>query len=987
LPFSVSFDGSPDGVCDAQGDSTGLPYVWPVDGSPGYLPANLDVAGSALQVTTTSGLAAGSTNSQANALAVGVDPGVSFTASTTLINPQVAANGSFEQAGLWFGTHRFGQTDYAKLVVVSRTAGPTVQLLVEGGDAQLGVRNVVIPDPSTSTIEMELTADAGALTVSGRFRVNGGAWQSVGSPIGVPARLFTQDQAGVDAALGTDSFVGLFASHRNAPAAAEFRFGDFAVAEISAPPPPPPPPGEVAFTAVTTAVSYKPTALRVGPDGRLYVLDAMGEIRAYQVNANGSVTIQNTYQVLPPPQEGIYTALGLEFDPVSTAQSMTVWISHSISAGENFSEGVLNSSGVTRVQNLTGTPTVTPMITGLPRAIANHAINSIRFGPDGFLYIAMGGQTGAGGPNTEPTEFGTRPEQYYSSALLRADVKRAGGWSPTADGNCATSANDSTGIAQTTPNANCDVQFVSTGLRNTFDFVFADDGFIYGADNALGVAGTVPIDWRPSCQGIVDYQAHPEFDPGSQSDLLQRIFVGGAADPKSVSYRGHPNPARADCVFFNGAFQTALFGTSVTPPSRYVPELVKMNSATANEARSFNGIVQYQAATFGGALEGDLILTAFAGPQTTGTRPQGVYRVDPTNPTVPQRITVTAGGVSYAWNQPLPLVELGDGRLVVGEFRGRTSPSARLVVLTPATSGGGGGGTWATKAPMPTGTLDGGSGALNGRLYVVGGKTSATNRVTTMRVYDPETNSWSTGASVPGPAREDIAVAAHDGQLYAFGGADSSAFLASSSTAARYDPVSDTWSDTAVADMVSPVTGAAAISWNGKLYVLGGLDSAGNSTTAVRIYDPATNSWSNGPQLPQARDNAGVAVFGGHLYVFGGRNRQSGSGPTTATVWRLTSPAGAWESRASMPAPRRAFVTGAAVGKVQLFGGESDSSAALTAVHEYDPGADAWTTLSAMPTGRHGPAGDTIAGISYVVGGATTAGAGSITPVNEAFTR
>ncbi|MGH8912777.1 MAG: Kelch repeat-containing protein, partial [Acidimicrobiia bacterium] len=188
-------------------------------------------------------------------------------------------------------------------------------------------------------------------------------------------------------------------------------------------------------------------------------------------------------------------------------------------------------------------------------------------------------------------------------------------------------------------------------------------------------------------------------------------------------------------------------------------------------------------------------------------------------------------------------------------------------------------------------------------------------------------------------------------------------------------------------DMVSPVTGAAAISWNDLLYVLGGLDSAGNSTTSVRIYDPATNTWSNGPQLPDARDNAGVAVLGGHLYVFGGRNRQSGSGPTTATVWRLTTPAGTWESRSSMPAPRRAFVTGTAAGKIQLFGGESDSAGAITAVHEYDAGADAWTTLSAMPTGRHGPAGDTIAGISYVVGGATTSGAGSITPVNEAFTR
>ena len=40
------------------------------------------------------------------------------------------------------------------------------------------------------------------------------------------------------------------------------------------------------------------------------------------------------------------------------------------------------------------------VITGLPRAIANHATNSIHFGPDGKLYIAQGGNTGAGAPNT-----------------------------------------------------------------------------------------------------------------------------------------------------------------------------------------------------------------------------------------------------------------------------------------------------------------------------------------------------------------------------------------------------------------------------------------------------------------------------------------------------------------------------------------------------------------------------------------------------------
>jgi large repetitive protein len=986
LPFSLGFSGEAGGVCDKDGVGTGFPYVWPKPSGSGYVQGNLDVVGGELRVVTTSGLAAGSSDSQDNGLGVGLEPGQSFVASTRLVNPPGGTG--FEQGGLWFGTQRFGQADYVKLVVLYRSSGgPAVQLLVEEGNVTSGSRTVTIGDPSSSVVELELSADAGAQTVSGRFRVDGGSWQSVGAALSVPTRLFTQDQAGVDANLGTDSFVGVFASHRNGPGPVTYRFDSFGVAELSAPPPPPPPPGEVAFTAATTTISYKPTSMRVGPDGRLYVLDALGAIRAYQVNSNGSTTLQNTYTPLPPPSEGIYTALGLEIDPSSTAQNVTVWVSHSITIGDNFSEGLANSSTVTRIQNLTGgSPTVTNMITGLPRAYANHAINSLRFGPDGWLYIAMGGQTGAGGPNTQPTEFSTRPEQYYSAALIRADVKRSSGWNPSSHGSCATTVNDTTGVAQSTPNPNCDVQFVATGLRNMYDFVFATDGFIYGPDNALGVAGTVPLDYQPNCQGIVGDDKYPAYDPGTQPDRLHRFTVGGNANPNNVTYRGHPNPSRSECVFYDGAFQTALFGTTVTPPARYQTGLVQLNTVGTNQARSYNGTIQYQASTFGGALTGQLVMTTFAGALSN----QGIYRIDPANPATPQRITVTSGGSTYSWNQPLPLIELADGRIAVGEFRGRTTSSARIVILTPDTSSGGTGGSWETKAALPQATVDAGSDTLAGLLYVVGGKTSATNRLDTVRTYNPATNTWTTLTSdpVPGGPREDIAVAAHDGKLYTFGGASSNAFTADSTTSAVYDPAAPTGSRwTTLAPMPTPRTGAAAISWNGLIWIIGGLDASGNSTNTTLTYNPTTNTWSTGLALPEPRDNAGATILSGHLYLFGGRNRQSGTGPTLATTWRLQTPGGSWDTRAPIPAARRAFIVGNTTSAAQLFGGESGSDPAIATVHEYNPTTNTWTTLTPMPTGRHGPAGATITGITYIAGGATTSGANNPTTTHQAFTR
>jgi N-acetylneuraminic acid mutarotase len=297
-------------------------------------------------------------------------------------------------------------------------------------------------------------------------------------------------------------------------------------------------------------------------------------------------------------------------------------------------------------------------------------------------------------------------------------------------------------------------------------------------------------------------------------------------------------------------------------------------------------------------------------------------------------------------------------------------------------------GSWETKAPLPQAVVDAGSDVLGGLVYLVGGKTSETNRITTVFSYDPVSNSWDdTLTDIPGDGREDITVVAHDGLLYAFGGAVNSPFNADSTTTAVYDPATKTWNEAAAAALPVPLSGADGTVWNNKIWLVGGFDTNGDSVATIHIYDPATNTWDTGPSLPEARDNPAVAVLDGHLYVFGGRNRQGGSGPTMTTTWRLTDPTGSWEIRAAMPAARRSFLIGTAQSKAQLFGGESGTNNAISAVHEYNPATNTWTTLTAMPTGRHGPAGGTISGATYVAGGSTGSGSNLATTIHEAFTR
>jgi N-acetylneuraminic acid mutarotase len=107
--------------------------------------------------------------------------------------------------------------------------------------------------------------------------------------------------------------------------------------------------------------------------------------------------------------------------------------------------------------------------------------------------------------------------------------------------------------------------------------------------------------------------------------------------------------------------------------------------------------------------------------------------------------------------------------------------------------------TWASGIPSPTLVLSSVAAATTGvlapkRIYVLGGNYDLNVAMNLTQVYDPETDTWTTGTPMPTP-RWSLGVAVVNDELYAIGGYDGETYLAANEkyTPAGYIPEFPSW--------------------------------------------------------------------------------------------------------------------------------------------------------------------------------------------------
>jgi glucose/arabinose dehydrogenase len=304
-----------------------------------------------------------------------------------------------------------------------------------------------------------------------------------------------------------------------------------------------------------------PTSLAFGPDGRLYVA-SWTEIQALTLNAMGDSVVSS--EQIAAELNGV---LGIAFDPTTGNSPMTLYASGQDESAPAGYQGVitkLTAPGWQREDVITGLPTSAPLL--------NHLTNGIAFDNEGRLLIAQGSSTDSGLANPGFATYWN--ETPLSAAILVADVH-----APGFDGDITYSDGppDHDNIDQT----GGDVSVFASGTRNPYDLVVHTNGLIYATDNGpLGRATSLDCETGGGTSSVADELNL--IEEGNYYGAPNRNR--GRTDPRQCIYRA---PQLGD-------------GPDYTGPIATLPGHC-----------SCDGMAEYTASRFSGALQGNLIIAEF----------------------------------------------------------------------------------------------------------------------------------------------------------------------------------------------------------------------------------------------------------------------------------------------------------------------------------------------------------------------------------------
>jgi N-acetylneuraminic acid mutarotase len=202
--------------------------------------------------------------------------------------------------------------------------------------------------------------------------------------------------------------------------------------------------------------------------------------------------------------------------------------------------------------------------------------------------------------------------------------------------------------------------------------------------------------------------------------------------------------------------------------------------------------------------------------------------------------------------------------------------------------------SWKSLPPLPGKRGSAVAAEVGGKIYVIGGATTVEgskdpffsffgpSRVLgTNDVYDPATNQWASREPMSVP-RNHAFSGVVNGKIYVIGGRTGHGFILSATNTdvvEEYNPVSNTWS-VPKDRMPTARSGGASGTDGRRIYVAGGevtTKELVGAFRAVEAYDPVTNSWITLPPMPMPRHGIAGAVINNRFHLVSGMMQSAGA--------------------------------------------------------------------------------------------------------------
>jgi N-acetylneuraminic acid mutarotase len=215
-------------------------------------------------------------------------------------------------------------------------------------------------------------------------------------------------------------------------------------------------------------------------------------------------------------------------------------------------------------------------------------------------------------------------------------------------------------------------------------------------------------------------------------------------------------------------------------------------------------------------------------------------------------------------------------------------PIADAYEFNPATD------SWKPIAPLPGKRGSAIAAEVGGKVYLIGGATTMEGDkapfftafgpakvLATNDVYDPATNTWESRHPMSVP-RNHAFSGVVNGKIYVIGGRTGHGFILSATNTdvvEAYDPASNTWS-MPKERMPTARSGGASGTDGRRIYVAGGevtTTELVGAFRAVEAYDPATNSWIALPSMPMPRHGVAGALINNRFHLVSGMIQSAGA--------------------------------------------------------------------------------------------------------------